>query len=91
METSASVEPKQESRKRVPCPIDPSHTVFEDKLSKHIRVCNKTKKEEEKANCPYFIPNFNSGNVELPNQKVFANEDEVIPFRECNNIVEASV
>ena len=78
MDTSKTIETTQESRKRVPCPIDPSHTVFEDKLSKHIRVCNKTKKEEENANCPYFIPNFNSGNIETPKQKVFSTDDEVI-------------
>ncbi len=31
-------------RKRVPCPLDGSHTVFEDLLGKHLKKCNVTKR-----------------------------------------------
>ena len=48
-------------RKRVVCPVDPSHTVFEDKLAKHIKICNKSKRNELNQQCPYYCENFNSG------------------------------
>ena len=67
-------------RKRVVCPIDPSHTVFEDKLEKHIRICNKTKKEEENASCTYFLPSCNCGNIQTPSKKQFLSEEEVVFF-----------
>ena len=31
-------------RRRVACPLDSSHTVFEDVLQKHLRKCNAAKK-----------------------------------------------
>ncbi len=31
-------------RCRIPCPLDPTHTVFEDILHKHLKKCNAAKK-----------------------------------------------
>ena len=56
---------ESQSRRRVVCPIDPSHTVYEDKLAKHIKICNKSKQNEEVTSCPYFVPNFNQGDATL--------------------------
>lgn len=77
MQSSTNNEKPSGERKRVVCPIDPSHTVYEDKLQKHIRICNKTKKEDERSNCPYFSPNLNCGNIESPKEKKFESELEV--------------
>ena len=77
VETDSNTQNTSGERKRVVCPIDPSHTVFEDKLAKHIRVCNKTKQEEGNSSCPYFIPSCNCGNVQLPHEKKFSSEEEV--------------
>ena len=77
MESSTTNETTSGERKRVVCPIDPSHTVYEDKLQKHIRICNKTKKEDEKSNCPYFSPNLNCGNIQSPKEMIFHSESEV--------------
>ncbi len=32
------------ARRRVPCPLDHTHTVFEDALPKHLRKCNAAKR-----------------------------------------------
>lgn len=77
-------------RKRVVCPIDPTHTVFEDKLQKHIRVCNKTKKEEANSSCSYFVPSFNCGNVETPKEIQFETDESVIIFMSIS-FIEASL
>uniref|UniRef100_A0A8C7HSV0 tRNA:m(4)X modification enzyme TRM13 n=1 Tax=Oncorhynchus kisutch TaxID=8019 RepID=A0A8C7HSV0_ONCKI len=31
-------------KKRIPCPLDPKHTVFEDLLAKHLKKCNSREK-----------------------------------------------
>uniref|UniRef100_A0A8D2J3I1 tRNA:m(4)X modification enzyme TRM13 n=1 Tax=Varanus komodoensis TaxID=61221 RepID=A0A8D2J3I1_VARKO len=31
---------EENSRKRIPCPLDPKHTVYEDQLQKHLKKCN---------------------------------------------------
>ena len=71
-------------RKRVVCPIDPSHTVFEDRLEKHMRVCNKNKQERAKSSCSFFIPNFNCGNQLLTSQMQFSSPDEVQQHCGCD-------
>lgn len=76
-ESSISLEKPPIERKRVVCPVDPSHTVFEDKLQKHIRVCNKTKKNENDASCSYFVPNYNCGNEQLPKEITFQSQEDV--------------
>lgn len=49
--------------KRVKCTVDPTHTVWEDNLTKHIKVCNIIKKKQEiefkEENCPWFNINYN--------------------------------
>lgn len=72
-------------RKRVVCPIDPSHTVFEDRLAKHIRVCNKHKLENAKSTCPYFVPNMNCGNHAAPSSISFSTQDEVRSLMVCDS------
>ncbi|KAH8383828.1 hypothetical protein KR009_010721, partial [Drosophila setifemur] len=43
---------------RVPCPLDPKHTVFKRKLAKHLTICNARDQESE---LPYIVKNINSG------------------------------
>ncbi|CCC69448.1 hypothetical protein NCAS_0C04580 [Naumovozyma castellii] len=45
---------------RVPCPLDPKHTVWESQLQKHLKKCNKTKQIHSNDGLPYFMPNLNS-------------------------------
>ena len=48
-------------RKRIPCPIDPSHIIFQDQVEKHILICPKVKKQREQQEKPYFRRNINVG------------------------------
>ncbi|XP_037553695.1 tRNA:m(4)X modification enzyme TRM13 homolog [Nematolebias whitei] len=43
--------------KRIPCPLDPKHTVTKDKLEKHLKKCNS----REKPRAVYFVKNINAG------------------------------
>jgi len=47
-------------RKRITCPLDKKHTVFEDQLERHLKKCNQTKK----TRVVYYSANINSG---IPN------------------------
>lgn len=44
-------------KKRVKCPLDPSHTVFEERLEKHKEKCNSRKRKIQE----FYEENINSG------------------------------
>ncbi|XP_076847735.1 tRNA:m(4)X modification enzyme TRM13 homolog isoform X2 [Brachyhypopomus gauderio] len=46
-------------RKRIPCPLDPKHTVFEDSLAKHMKKCNS----KEKPKPIYYVKDINAGPI----------------------------
>ncbi|XP_006643152.2 tRNA:m(4)X modification enzyme TRM13 homolog [Lepisosteus oculatus] len=48
---------KEDGRKRIPCPLDPKHTVFEDNLAKHLKKCNS----REKPKPVYYVHDINAG------------------------------
>lgn len=48
-------------RKRIPCPIDPTHMIFKDQLEKHKLQCPKFRQQQERENKPYFRRNINVG------------------------------
>lgn len=48
---------------RVPCPLDPHHTVWAHKLAKHLKVCNKAKQSTANVTEPYFSKDLNRGDV----------------------------
>ncbi|GAB1603529.1 tRNA:m(4)X modification enzyme TRM13 homolog [Argonauta hians] len=47
-------------KKRIPCPLDNKHSVYEDKLQKHLKKCNK----RQRVLPPYHINEINSGYLE---------------------------
>ena len=47
--------------KRVPCPLDPNHTVWEYKLKTHILKCTKGKNARMNDGKAYYIKDLNSG------------------------------
>ncbi|NXW87719.1 TRM13 enzyme, partial [Alopecoenas beccarii] len=56
-------------RKRIPCPLDPKHTVYEDQLQKHLKKCNS----REKPKPVYFVQDINAGLkdvAEIPEKQV---------------------
>lgn len=48
----------ESDRKRIPCPLDPNHTVYEDNVDTHIKKCNK----RQHTLPPYYVAGINSGN-----------------------------
>ncbi|EEY68402.1 tRNA guanosine-2'-O-methyltransferase, putative [Phytophthora infestans T30-4] len=52
---------KAAARRRVPCPVDASHTVYEYDLAKHVLVCNRVKDADAMKKLPYYSHNINSG------------------------------
>lgn len=49
------------SVERIPCPIDPSHTVYRHDLASHIRSCNVTKRDALMRTQPFYRENCNVG------------------------------
>ncbi|GMM33792.1 tRNA:m4X modification enzyme [Saccharomycopsis crataegensis] len=45
---------------RIPCPLDPSHSIWERNLKSHVKKCNKTKAIKEPETKSWFRKNFNS-------------------------------
>uniref|UniRef100_A0A8C5RR75 tRNA:m(4)X modification enzyme TRM13 n=1 Tax=Laticauda laticaudata TaxID=8630 RepID=A0A8C5RR75_LATLA len=63
-----SAEEEEHKRKRILCPLDPKHTVYEDQLQKHLKKCNS----REKPKPVYFAKDINAGlknETELPEEQ----------------------
>ncbi|XP_060890741.1 tRNA:m(4)X modification enzyme TRM13 homolog isoform X1 [Labrus mixtus] len=46
--------------RRIVCPLDPKHTVSEDKLDKHLKKCNS----REKPKPVFYVENINAGSAD---------------------------
>ncbi|XP_036046390.1 tRNA:m(4)X modification enzyme TRM13 homolog isoform X4 [Onychomys torridus] len=60
---------EENARKRILCPLDPKHTVYEDQLAKHLKKCNS----REKPKPDFFTQDINAGlkeEMEIPEQLV---------------------
>lgn len=48
-------------KKRIPCPLDPTHTIFAKDVDRHMRVCPRAKEGAIEAALPCFERNCNLG------------------------------
>lgn len=48
---------------RIPCPIDPSHTIWNYTLQRHLKICPRAKELEKMRSLPYYKANANRGKV----------------------------
>lgn len=46
-------------RARVPCPLDPNHTVWASNLARHVKKCNKLKQQHANDNEPFYARDLN--------------------------------
>eukprot|EP00966_Prymnesium_polylepis_P267613 6182356-Prymnesium_polylepis.1 len=46
---------------RIPCPLDPRHSIFEKDLAKHLLICPKGKEAAEMAALPCYRQDVNAG------------------------------
>ena len=52
---------KKDRGKRVPCPIDPSHFIYESSIAKHVLICPAVKLQQEVKNQEYYSEGINLG------------------------------
>ena len=52
---------KEQERKRIPCPIDPSHYIYEDALAKHVQICPRAKRRRIQEQHSYYKESVNVG------------------------------
>ncbi|SJM83443.1 related to tRNA guanosine-2'-O-methyltransferase TRM13 [Zygosaccharomyces bailii] len=50
--------------KRVPCPLDPNHSVWENSLHKHLRKCNKLKQRHLNDGEDFFEEDINTSDAD---------------------------
>jgi hypothetical protein len=50
-------------QERIPCPIDPSHSIYKHKLKSHLLICNVVQREEVMSKEPFYCSNCNSGSL----------------------------
>lgn len=67
---------------RVPCPLDPKHTVWEKDLEYHLKKCNAKPKE---VNDKWFVKNMNT---KFGSDDVLHEDDQEIDVTECIDILE---
>ncbi|EDO14797.1 hypothetical protein Kpol_1076p3 [Vanderwaltozyma polyspora DSM 70294] len=63
-----------ENTKRIPCPLDPNHTVWESDLDSHLKKCNKLKLIHQHDNKPYFLKDCNAITTEDSNTTVITKD-----------------
>lgn len=54
----SSIEKQGRDRKRVPCPLDPKHSVWEDQVKNHVKKCS-AKRQLEKPTSNWFKEDHN--------------------------------
>ncbi|XP_016918188.2 tRNA:m(4)X modification enzyme TRM13 homolog [Apis cerana] len=69
---------KQKSQnKRIKCPLDPTHTCYESKISKHLKVCNAKRLID--AQPSFIVKGINSNEICETSQRV--------PLSELNELI----
>lgn len=44
---------------RIPCPLDPTHSIYPKNLQAHLKICNAVKNEKEMLELPFYKHNCN--------------------------------
>ena len=57
---------------RVPCPLDPAHTVYEHRLHKHLKKCNAAKLKAEQERLPYIVKDINKTEQDPEERRLLA-------------------
>lgn len=56
---------------RIPCPVDPSHTIYKHNLSVHVKKCNRKKQAQELDQQQYYCLDCNArGDSDLISEEV---------------------
>lgn len=49
------------AKERIPCPLDPSHTIFKNRLAKHLKCCPARRRKDSEQSMPFYRQNVNCG------------------------------
>lgn len=60
---------------RIPCPLDPNHTVFNYQLKSHLKKCNKNKLIHSNDDKIYYLKNCNSNTTNHSNTTQFDDKE----------------
>jgi tRNA:m4X modification enzyme len=52
---------KSRKRRRIPCPLDPSHFIYAHRIQHHIAKCPKVKLQQQQEKETYYCYNINTG------------------------------
>ncbi|KAH8311507.1 hypothetical protein KR044_006665 [Drosophila immigrans] len=79
--------PSEESQEnsdaeRIPCPLDPKHTVFKRKLAKHVTICNA---RDQVSTVPYIVKNINAGEELESSSQEQLDSDEKLKLHELED------
>ena len=64
---SSSSEGNRSGAERIPCPVDPSHTIYLHNLAAHVQICNVSKDLKRLEQQSYYCKDCNSGSSHLWN------------------------
>lgn len=67
---------------RIPCPLDPKHTVFKRKLAKHLSICNA---RDQVSTLPYIQKNINAGEELEPGRQQELSDYEKLKLHELDD------
>ena len=56
---------KKIGKKRIPCPLDPSHTIYESNVKAHVKKCNIVKQSRNNKSKVYYQHEVNKGGFGL--------------------------
>jgi hypothetical protein len=57
---------------RVPCPLDPKHTVLEADLKRHLLICTKTREDLKNLQLPCVVLGINLGAASIADEASIA-------------------
>ena len=58
--------PAAKGQERIPCPLDPNHSIYAKDLQRHLKVCPRAKEVALQEAEPYFERNANRGTEAEP-------------------------
>ena len=62
LDTTSKRQSSHVSIARMPCPIDPTHTIYCHDLERHLKICNTKTREEAVKTKAYYCMDCNAGN-----------------------------
>jgi tRNA:m4X modification enzyme len=73
------------NRKRIPCPIDPTHHIYDDMVEKHIEKCPKTIELRSQQQQSFYCRNCNCGGHGRLNKTLMRSQNNKMNLKDEDN------